>query len=49
MGTGERVGNEQYGVDWSKPLARFENAVATIRALWNSGGDLAVAIRPISS
>jgi phthiodiolone/phenolphthiodiolone dimycocerosates ketoreductase len=40
MGTGERVGNEQYGVDWSKPVARFEEAVATIRALWNSGGEL---------
>jgi phthiodiolone/phenolphthiodiolone dimycocerosates ketoreductase len=40
MGTGERAGNEQYGVDWSKPVARFEEAVATIRALWNSGGEL---------
>ncbi|OBJ54749.1 LLM class flavin-dependent oxidoreductase [Mycobacterium sp. 1423905.2] len=40
MGTGERVGNEQYGVEWSKPVGRFEEAVATIRALWNSGGEL---------
>lgn len=40
MGTGERVGNEQYGVEWSKPAARFEEAIATIRALWNSGGEL---------
>jgi phthiodiolone/phenolphthiodiolone dimycocerosates ketoreductase len=40
MGTGERAGNEQYGVEWSKPVARFEEAVATIRALWNSGGEL---------
>jgi phthiodiolone/phenolphthiodiolone dimycocerosates ketoreductase len=27
-------------VDWTKPVARFEEAVATIRALWNSGGEL---------
>src|ERR1700742_1431472 len=38
IGTGEREGNEPYGVDWSKPVARFEEAMATIRALWNSGG-----------
>lgn len=40
IGPGEREGNEPYGVDWSKPVARFEEAMATIRALWNSGGDL---------
>jgi phthiodiolone/phenolphthiodiolone dimycocerosates ketoreductase len=40
VGTGEREGNEPYGVDWSTPVARFEEAVATIRALWNSGGEL---------
>src|SRR6202000_2317613 len=40
IGTGEREGNEPYGVDWTKPVARFEEAVATIRALWNSGGEL---------
>jgi phthiodiolone/phenolphthiodiolone dimycocerosates ketoreductase len=40
IGTGEREGNEPYGVDWSKPVARFEEALATIRALWNSGGEL---------
>jgi phthiodiolone/phenolphthiodiolone dimycocerosates ketoreductase len=27
-------------VDWTKPVARFEEAIATIRALWDSGGDL---------
>jgi phthiodiolone/phenolphthiodiolone dimycocerosates ketoreductase len=32
IGTGERVGNEPYGVDWSKPVARFEEGLATIRA-----------------
>ena len=37
IGVGEREGNEPYGVDWTKPVARFEEAVATIRALWNSG------------
>ena len=40
IGVGEREGNEPYGVDWTKPVARFEEAVATIRALWNSGGAL---------
>ena len=34
--TGEREGNEPYGVDWSKPV----EALATIRALWDSGGEL---------
>jgi phthiodiolone/phenolphthiodiolone dimycocerosates ketoreductase len=40
IGVGEREGNEPYGVDWTKPVARFEEAVATIRTLWNSGGEL---------
>jgi phthiodiolone/phenolphthiodiolone dimycocerosates ketoreductase len=40
IGTGERVGNEPYGVDWTAPVGRLEEAVATIRALWNSGGNL---------
>lgn len=39
IGPGERVGNEPYGVDWSKPVARFEEALATIRALWDSHGE----------
>ncbi len=39
IGVGEREGNEPYGVDWTKPVARFEEAVATIRALWNSRGE----------
>lgn len=40
LGTGEREGNEPYGVDWSKPVGRFEEALATIRALWRSNGEL---------
>ncbi|OBF15108.1 photosystem I reaction center subunit VIII [Mycobacterium kubicae] len=40
IGTGERVGNQPYGVDWREPVGRFEEAVATIRALWDSGGRL---------
>jgi phthiodiolone/phenolphthiodiolone dimycocerosates ketoreductase len=40
IGVGEREHNEPYGVDWTKPVARFEEAVATIRALWDSGGAL---------
>ncbi|MCT7658430.1 LLM class flavin-dependent oxidoreductase [Mycobacterium deserti] len=40
IGPGEREGNEPYGVEWSKPVARFEEAMATIRALWSSKGEL---------
>jgi phthiodiolone/phenolphthiodiolone dimycocerosates ketoreductase len=40
IGVGEREGNEPYGVEWTKPVARFEEAIATIRALWDSGGEL---------
>ena len=40
IGPGEREGNEPYGVDWAKPVARFEEAMATIRALWDSNGEL---------
>jgi phthiodiolone/phenolphthiodiolone dimycocerosates ketoreductase len=39
IGTGEREGNAPYGVDWSKPVGRFIEAVATIRALWESNGE----------
>lgn len=46
IGAGEREGNEPYGVDWSKPVARFEEAMATIRALWNSGGQLVTRESP---
>jgi phthiodiolone/phenolphthiodiolone dimycocerosates ketoreductase len=46
IGTGEREGNEPYGVDWSRPVARFEEALATIRALWNSGGELVTRDSP---
>jgi phthiodiolone/phenolphthiodiolone dimycocerosates ketoreductase len=40
IGAGEREGNEPYGVNWSRPVARFEEGLATIRALWNSNGEL---------
>src|SRR6202171_3331097 len=46
IGTGEREGNQPYGVDWSKPVARFEEAMATIRALWDSGGELVTRDSP---
>lgn len=39
IGVGEREGNEPYGVKRTKPVAEFEEAIATIRALWNSGGE----------
>ncbi|MGW6796320.1 LLM class flavin-dependent oxidoreductase [Streptomyces chartreusis] len=38
LGPGERENNEPFGVPWDRPVARFEEAVATIRALWNSNG-----------
>ncbi|MGE5694388.1 MAG: LLM class flavin-dependent oxidoreductase [Candidatus Sericytochromatia bacterium] len=40
IGVGEREGNEPYGVEWTRPVARFEEAVATIRTLWDSAGKL---------
>src|SRR5689334_13439326 len=40
IGVGEREGNEPYGVEWTKPVARFEEAIATIRTLWDSAGQL---------
>jgi phthiodiolone/phenolphthiodiolone dimycocerosates ketoreductase len=46
IGTGERMSNAPYGVDWSKPVARFEEALATIRALWNSHGELVTRDSP---
>jgi phthiodiolone/phenolphthiodiolone dimycocerosates ketoreductase len=40
IGVGEREGTEPYGVEWTKPVARFEEAIATIRTLWDSAGEL---------
>jgi len=40
IGVGEREGNEPYGVQRTKPVAQLEEAIATIRALWDSGGAL---------
>jgi phthiodiolone/phenolphthiodiolone dimycocerosates ketoreductase len=38
IGVGEREGTEPYGIEWRKPVARFEEALATIRTLWDSAG-----------
>jgi phthiodiolone/phenolphthiodiolone dimycocerosates ketoreductase len=46
IGVGEREGNEPYGVEWAKPVARFEEAIATIRALWDSRGELVTRDSP---
>ncbi|MDT5001125.1 MAG: phthiodiolone/phenolphthiodiolone dimycocerosates ketoreductase [Mycobacterium sp.] len=46
IGVGEREGNQPYGVDWTTPVARFEEAIATIRALWDSGGELVTRDSP---
>jgi phthiodiolone/phenolphthiodiolone dimycocerosates ketoreductase len=39
IGTGNGESNDPYGLHWSKPVARFEEGIATIRALWNCGGE----------
>ncbi|MFE7747094.1 LLM class flavin-dependent oxidoreductase, partial [Nocardia sp. NPDC057455] len=46
IGTGIRDNNEPYGVDWTAPVARFEEALATIRALWDSHGRLVTRDSP---
>lgn len=46
IGAGEREGNEPYGVDWRRPISRFEEALATIRALWDSRGELVTRDSP---
>ncbi|AFU03754.1 oxidoreductase [Nocardia brasiliensis ATCC 700358] len=38
IGPGERLNNEPFGVDWRTPVGRFEEAMATIRLLWDSDG-----------
>lgn len=39
LGPGERENNVPYGVAWDTPVARFEEAVETIRVLWESDGE----------
>lgn len=39
IGVGEREGTEPYGIKRIKPVAEFEEALATIRALWAAGGE----------
>jgi phthiodiolone/phenolphthiodiolone dimycocerosates ketoreductase len=39
IGVGEREGNEPYGVKRTKPVAELEEAIATIRTLWDSAGE----------
>ena len=39
IGVGEREGNEPYGIKRTKPVAQLEEAIATIRTLWNSAGE----------
>jgi phthiodiolone/phenolphthiodiolone dimycocerosates ketoreductase len=38
IGVGERASNEPYGIDFSKPVGRLAEALATIRVLWDSDG-----------
>ena len=44
IGTGEREGNEPYGVDWSKPVARFEEALATLSVYTSNLGTVGLAV-----
>jgi phthiodiolone/phenolphthiodiolone dimycocerosates ketoreductase len=46
VGVGEREGTEPYGVKRTKPVAEFEEALATIRALWESAGELVTRESP---
>lgn len=46
IGPCEKKINAPYGVDWSKPLARFEEALAGMRALWNLNGELVTRDSP---
>lgn len=39
IGAGEGMNQSPYGVPADRRVAMFEEAVATIRALWNSGGE----------
>jgi phthiodiolone/phenolphthiodiolone dimycocerosates ketoreductase len=38
IGNGERENVEPYGIEWSRPVARLEEALAIVRLLWASGG-----------
>jgi phthiodiolone/phenolphthiodiolone dimycocerosates ketoreductase len=46
IGVGEREGNEPYGVKRIKPVAELEEAIATIRTLWDSAGELVTRDSP---
>jgi phthiodiolone/phenolphthiodiolone dimycocerosates ketoreductase len=39
IGAGEGMDNAPYGVPWDRPVATFEEGMATIRALWESNGE----------
>lgn len=39
IGAGEGMDNSPYGVTWERPVATFEEGMATIRALWESNGE----------
>jgi phthiodiolone/phenolphthiodiolone dimycocerosates ketoreductase len=38
LGSGERMNVVPYGIEWSKPVSRLEEALRVIRLLWESGG-----------
>lgn len=39
LGAGEGMGTLPYGIGHERPVATFEEAAATIRALWGAGGE----------
>jgi phthiodiolone/phenolphthiodiolone dimycocerosates ketoreductase len=38
LGSGERMNVAPYGIEWSKPVGRLEEALRVIRLLWESDG-----------
>ena len=40
LGSGERMNVTPYGIEWSKPVGRLEEALRVIRLLWESTGPI---------
>ena len=38
LGSGERMNVTPYGIEWTKPVGRLEEAIAVIRLLWEAEG-----------
>lgn len=40
LGSGERMNVAPYGIEWSKPVGRLEEAITVIRRLWTAEGPI---------